>query len=102
MSAGHSPLAALRQAIEQLDEELIRLLARRRELAGEIGAVKRDARRPVLDPAQEAAVVRRAVALGREAGLPDDLVRELFWRIVAGAREAQSEGSRDRRPSANF
>jgi chorismate mutase len=78
-------LVALRRELEQLDGQLIRLLAERERLAREIGA----AGIPTLDPAREAAVVRRAAALAREHGLDEEVVRAVFWKLIASARRAQ-------------
>ena len=55
----------------------------------EIGQVKSEEGLPVLDPAREAAVVRRAAALAREKGVDEELVRDVIWRIIASAREEQ-------------
>ncbi|NLG63098.1 MAG: chorismate mutase [Candidatus Cloacimonetes bacterium] len=82
-------LVALRRELEQLDGQLIRLLAERERLAREIGAAKRAAGIPTLDPAREAAVVRRAAALAREHGLDEEVVRAVFWKLIASARRAQ-------------
>lgn len=98
MSGNESRLQALRAAMEAVDAELVTQLGHRQALAAEIGALKGLAGLPVLDPAREAGVVRRAVELGREAGVSEGLIRDLFWRIVAGAREIQLEGSRSGRP----
>lgn len=85
-------LLALRSSLEAVDAELVRLLGERQALAAKIGAVKRRAALPIMDPEREAAVVRRVVELGRSAGVPEGLVRDLFWRLLAGAREAQGGG----------
>lgn len=82
-------LGALREEIEAVDEALILALARRMELAREIRVVKQRAGQPVLDPAREAAVVGRASARARAAGLPEDEVRALYWKIMALARRVQ-------------
>ncbi len=82
-------LGALRAEIESVDEALIGALARRMTLAREIRAVKQRAGQPVLDPAREAAVVSRASARARAAGLPEDDVRALYWQIMALARRVQ-------------
>lgn len=82
-------LAALRDGIEEIDRELIELLSRRITLARQVGAVKRRAGLPTLDPPREAAVVRRAGALAREAGLEDEDVRYLFWHVIGMSRRAQ-------------
>ncbi|MBX6365005.1 MAG: chorismate mutase, partial [Gemmatimonadetes bacterium] len=57
-SAAPPELRALRSAIAELDRRLIELLAERVRLAQRIGAAKRAAGLPTLDPAREAAVVR--------------------------------------------
>ncbi len=87
-------LDALRERILALDEEIIRLIGERRALVLEIGEVKEALGRPVMDPAREAAVVRRAAELSREMGVDEELTRDVIWRIVASAREAQ-EGSKE-------
>ena len=96
MSASGGPstpaeLAQLRADIEALDCELIRLLARRVHLARAVGEAKRAADIPTLDPAREAAVVRRAAELARESGLCEDDVRCIFWQLIGISRRAQME-----------
>lgn len=89
-------LVALRTEIEAVDDALIGALARRMALAREVRAVKQRAGQPVLDPAREAAVVSRASARARAAGLPEDDVRALYWQIMALARRVQ-RGEREKR-----
>jgi chorismate mutase len=84
-------LARCRRELEELDRELIALLARRVARSREIGALKRAARLPTLDPAREAEVIRRAAALAREEGLPDEKVRDIFWHVIGLSRDAQVE-----------
>jgi chorismate mutase len=47
----------------------------------------------VLDPAREAAVVRRAGTVARDAGLEDEDVRYIFWHLIGLSRRAQMEAS---------
>ena len=82
-------LEALRARIQELDRELVALIGERRTLALEVGAVKAELGLPVLDPAQEARVVRRAAELARELGVDEELTRDVIWRIIASARDAQ-------------
>lgn len=84
-------LEELRTEIGRLDDSLVTLLAERVAMAREVGAVKRAADLPRLDPAREAAVVRRGIELAREAGLDEEEVREIFWRVVGLCRRAQAE-----------
>ena len=82
-------LDELRQRILELDESLVDLVKERKALVLEIGALKAEEGLPVMDPAREAAVVRRAAALAREKGVDEELVRDVIWRIMASAREEQ-------------
>ena len=84
-------LKRLRGEIERIDRELIRLIKERVELAREVGKSKRQHDLPILDPAREAAIVRRAGELAREAGLADEDVRYLVWHLIGLSRMAQME-----------
>lgn len=86
---GEEALEALRARILQLDEQIVRLVGERKELVLEIGRRKDAAGRPVLDPAREAKVVRRAAELARAEGIDEEMVRDIIWRIIAAAREEQ-------------
>ncbi len=82
-------LARLRVEIEQVDRDMIKLIAKRVELARQVGAVKRAAGLPALDPSREAAVIRRVSEVAREEGAPEEDVRYLFWHIIGMSRRVQ-------------
>ncbi|HEU4996496.1 MAG TPA: chorismate mutase [Gemmatimonadaceae bacterium] len=85
-----SELNKLREEIERLDADIIAAIARRVQLARDIGAAKRELQLPTLDPAREAAVVRRAVGIARDAGLAfDDEIRQIFWQLIGLSRRVQ-------------
>lgn len=83
-------LARWRQQIESIDRELIGLLSKRVGVSREIGATKKVAGLPTLDPAREAEVIRRAAELARDAGLNDEKVRDIFWHIIGLSRGVQT------------
>lgn len=60
----------------------------------EIGRAKERLGLPVLDPPQEAKVVRRAAAIARELGVDEEMTRDVIWRIIAAARDAQEGRTR--------
>lgn len=84
-----SRLEQLRDEIERIDREIVRLLAERVRLAREVGGLKHADGLPTLDPPREAAVVRRAAEHARDAGLDADVARTIFWQIVGLSRRAQ-------------
>ncbi len=85
-------LARLRAEIERIDRALIALIRERVITARSTAAAKRAAGIPTLDPPQEAEVIRRAAALARDAGLPAEDVRDVFWKLVALTRAAELDG----------
>ena len=87
-------LEALRQRILEVDRALVALVGERRDLVLEVGQTKAELGLPVLDPPQEARVVRRAAELARELRVDEELVRDVVWRIVASARDAQEGRTR--------
>ncbi len=87
-------LEALRTQIRAVDEELITLVGRRRDLVVAIGAAKAALGLPVLDPSQEARVVRRAAELARRLHVDEELTRDVIWRIIASARDEQEGRTR--------
>jgi chorismate mutase len=87
-------LEQLRDRIRTVDRDLVALVGERRDLVLEIGKVKAALDLPVMDPAQEAKVVRRAAELARELGVDEELMRDVVWRIMASARDAQEGRTR--------
>lgn len=82
-------LQQLRLDIDGVDDEILTALVRRLSLARAIGEIKQRTGQPVLDPAREASVVTRAAARARDAGLPEQEMRALYWQLMALARRAQ-------------
>lgn len=85
-------VAEARARIEAVDRRLLGLVAERVALARRVGTLKRRADAATLDPGREAAVIREAVETGRDLGLPEEPVRQLFWTLVELCRSAQMEG----------
>lgn len=84
-------LATVRRRIEDVDEELVRLIARRCRLARLAGTHKLDAALPLCDPGQEARVVRRVAERSRTEGIgEEEAVRRIFWCLIELSRRIQA------------
>lgn len=84
-TAATPSLEAVRERIDSIDAELLRLLDERSTLARAVTAAKAaagDAGRFGLRPARETAIIRRMLASGREAARPALVVR--VWREMMG------------------
>jgi chorismate mutase len=92
--SGDDALERIRERILELDRSLIDLVGERRALVLEVGRRKGALGLPILDPGREARVVRRAAQLARERGVDEEMVRDVIWRIIASARDAQEDRSR--------
>ena len=83
-------LQMVRGRIDEVDRSLVALIAARLDLAREAGALK-DQRGPSNeDRAREAAVVRQAAETARELGLDPEIIREVFWRLIALSKWARA------------
>ncbi len=84
-------LEEARERISSVDEALIRVIGERHDLVIEVARAKAVLGLPVMDPAREAAVVRRAAEKARDAGVDEEMTRDVIWRIMAAARAAQED-----------
>jgi chorismate mutase len=85
-------LEPLRRQIEEIDRTLVALIAERVATARAIGAAKRAAGLPLLDPAREAKLMRGIGGMAREAGIEVEELRAIFWQLIAMSRRAQAAG----------
>src|SRR5690349_6251387 len=91
-------LKDLRDKLDGIDEEMVRLLARRQETVGAI--VKDKAERPqgIRDPERERQVLARVEALAQSLGVSGPLARKLFSEIIehSVSRQTASLSGADR------
>ena len=83
-------LEALRRGIDELDEQIVGLLARRMELSRRIGAAKRAEQGPdaaILAPAREAELLERLAGLA--PGLRPDHLRAIYREVLSASRAVQ-------------
>lgn len=84
-----NPLDILREQIKETDRELLALAARRIALARQVGEEKRRADLPVVDYAQERAVLERAQAAADATGLDRQVAETVLTTLIRGAVSAQ-------------
>jgi chorismate synthase len=89
-AAGKTPLEGLRERVKRHDREMVRLLKKRMELAGEIGKLKKARCLPVRDPAVERAVLENALDAGRKLGLSARMVERIMRAVIAESRQRQN------------
>ena len=80
-----SKLEELRQSIDQIDQELVRLFERRMAVTREVGEYKQQVGLPVLDAAREREVLAKKLNLISNPDLQADVV-QLYENIRAISR----------------
>jgi len=83
-------LVALRQRIDQVDTEILRLLIERANTVVEVGKVKNQQQIPVYMPNREKEILDRLARLN-EGPLPESILRSIFKEIIGGCRSLERE-----------
>ena len=84
------PLEELRKEIDELDEEIVRLVGRRAEIARKIGEIKEAEDLSAYSPERERAVYEKITS--HEGGpLPGSCIRAVYCEIMSGAIALQKE-----------
>ncbi len=84
-------LKETREHIDSVDREIVRLLARRTQLARRAADVKVKLGAPILDAAREAELLRARRSWAAESKLDTDAVVDVFTGILTMSRRAQRE-----------
>lgn len=87
--AADARIAEFRDAIDAIDDQLLELINRRLNLVQEVGAIKAQVGRQVLDSSRESRVFERLFALNN-GPLNERVLRHLFTQIMAASRQLQS------------
>ena len=92
MDDAEAELKRLREAIDRVDEVLVKLLNQRAKYAVEIGEIKGLLSLPVYSPECEKEVLRHAEETSR-GPLDPAAVRRLFERIIDESRRVERESA---------
>ncbi|HVH44300.1 MAG TPA: bifunctional chorismate mutase/prephenate dehydrogenase [Labilithrix sp.] len=79
-------LTTLRTELAEKDTELVRLLAERMNLIRQVAEYKASKGLPSFDREREGALLEVLLAKANEAGLPEDVVRDVFASLFAASR----------------
>src|ERR671917_1852998 len=78
----------LRNRVDEVDRELIRILNERARIVQEIVAIKAEAGKPLFDPRREEEILRK-VADENEGPIYDTSLREIFGLILHRIRDLE-------------
>jgi chorismate mutase len=75
-------LFQLRDEIDQIDEKLVILLARRFALTSEIGRIKKQHQLPASDPTREATQMARIASIAEQHNLDPSVAQKILRTII--------------------
>lgn len=84
-------LAPYRRRLDELDDDIARLLGERFEICREIALYKRAHAIPMMQPDRVAAVRARYLARGAEVQLPADFTAALFELLIGATCRLEDE-----------
>lgn len=89
MSDPQKELEMLRHRIDETDSELVRLLLQRRELAAQVGVVKRHLGQPLYVPEREAMMLEQRRQQAAKMGLSPALIEDVLRRVIRESYQQQ-------------
>ncbi len=85
-------LLPLRQQIDQLDSQLVELLAKRAAVTQEVGRVKQQYALPLYVPEREQELIKARRQQAEQAGVSADLVEDVLRRVMRESYQTQEAG----------
>jgi chorismate mutase / prephenate dehydrogenase len=85
-------LAPLRQQIDQLDSQLVELLAARAKVTAEVGRVKQQHALPLYVPERELALIKARREQANVAGVSEELIEDVLRRVMRESYQTQESG----------
>ncbi|WP_417664887.1 bifunctional chorismate mutase/prephenate dehydrogenase [Pseudidiomarina sp.] len=89
MSDPEKELEMLRYRIDETDSELVRVLLQRRELAAQVGVVKRNLGQPLYVPEREAMMLEQRRQQAAAMGLSPELIEDVLRRVIRESYQQQ-------------
>ena len=94
-------LKQLRLQIDDIDAQLVQLLAKRSALTRQVGEFKSKTGLPIYVPSREAALIESRKQQAREVGISEDLIEDVLRRIMRESYQTQNKQYLCTKPDAN-
>lgn len=75
-------LTNLRDEIDEIDSDLVKLLQRRLSITSKVGQLKSSVGKPIYDPVREASLFAKRREQASDAGLSPDLIEDVLRRLM--------------------
>lgn len=87
-------LKELRKEIDEINKNIIKLIVKRMKLAEEIVEYKKANALPIYIPEREKEVIENVRKIAKENNLDENMIEEVFWKIIEHTREMQKEAKK--------
>lgn len=95
-------LRVLRDQIDEIDSQLVELLAKRRSVTTKVGALKSEVGMPIFAPDREAELIAMRREQAQSAGISPDLIEDVLRRLMRDSYVSQdASGYRCINPECN-
>ncbi len=94
-------LDTLREGIDELDTQLVELLAKRNQITTQVGQIKAEAGMPVYVPEREKALIASRRAQAEALGVSPDLTEDLLRRVMRESYHTQNNKYRCVKPDVD-
>lgn len=84
-------LLQLRNEIDELDRQLVDLIAKRRQVTKKVGELKSKVGMPIYDPVREASLFAKRRDQAKEQGVNADLIEDILRRMMRDSYSSQDE-----------
>lgn len=91
MSTFDQELGALRDQIDEIDSELVELLAKRRLVTTKVGQLKSQVGMPIYAPAREQQLLEMRRKQASDAGVSPDMIEDVLRRLMRDSYVSQDE-----------
>lgn len=82
-------LEEYRERIDMLDSKIVELLGERMKVVDNVGEYKKEKGLPVTDEDREKILFEKVREMGKDTGLDEDFIQELFERIINQAKKRE-------------
>ncbi len=97
-----SKLTSLRDEIDEIDSDLVKLLHRRLQVTSKVGALKSGVGKPIYDAEREASLFAKRRSQASKVGLSPDLIEDVLRRLMRDSYVSQdASGYRCVNPQCN-
>ncbi|WP_371377575.1 bifunctional chorismate mutase/prephenate dehydrogenase [Thalassotalea aquiviva] len=101
MESFEQNLQQCRDQIDLIDQELVTLLAKRRQVTSKVGELKSQVGMPIFAPEREAQLLLKLRAQATSVGVNEDMIEDVFRRIMRDSYSSQdAKGYRCVNPGA--